>query len=116
MDLLIRFITIFKHVKIFNGFSQVGDLYYNVISSKIQSKGPTPFSESINIENSAKLLFLNVDLVWKYEFRHKGQNKVTIEIAYIPQFVSLNFRKVNKGICKLLSNRTYQKNCPFNKM
>jgi hypothetical protein len=38
---------------------------------------------SIKIENSAKSFFSNVDLVWKDEFRHKGQNKVAIETAYI---------------------------------
>jgi hypothetical protein len=27
---------------------------------------------------------LNVDLVWKYGFRHGGWNKVAIEITYIP--------------------------------
>ncbi len=28
--------------------------------------------------------FSNVDLVWKYRFRHGGQNKVAIETTYIP--------------------------------
>jgi hypothetical protein len=83
MVLLIKVITIHKLVKVFHGFSQVGDSYYKVISSTIQSMGQTPLSQSIKIRNPTKSHFSNVDLVCKYGFRHEGQNKVAIEIAYI---------------------------------
>jgi hypothetical protein len=83
MALLIRVITIRKLVRVFHGFSQVGDSYYKVISSTIQSMGRTPLSQSIKIQNPTKSPFSNVDLVWKDGFRHEGQNKVAIEITYI---------------------------------
>ncbi len=70
MALLIRVITIYKHVKVFHGFSQVGDFYYMIIYSTIQSMGRTPLSQSIEIQNLAKSHFSNVDLVWKDGFRH----------------------------------------------
>jgi len=77
-------ITICKLVKVFHGFSQFGDSYYRVIPSAIQSMGRTSLSQSIEIQNSTKSPFSNVDLMWKDGFRHGGQNMVAIEIAYIP--------------------------------
>jgi hypothetical protein len=50
----------------------------------IQSMGQTPLSHSIEIQNSTKPPFSNLDLVWKDGFRHGSQNKVAIETAYIP--------------------------------
>jgi hypothetical protein len=41
-------------------------------------------SQSIKFQNLAKSPFSNVDLVWKYGFKHGGQNKVAIETTYIP--------------------------------
>jgi hypothetical protein len=49
----------------------------------IQSIEQTPLSQSIEIQNSTKSPYSNVDLVCKDGFRHEGQNKVAIEIAYI---------------------------------
>jgi hypothetical protein len=116
MALLIKVITICKLVRVFHGFSQVGDSYYKVIPLAIQSMGRTPLSQSIKIQNLAKSPFLNVDLVWKDGFKHGGQNKVTIEIACIPMFMSLSFCRVNEGIYKLWLNGTSSRICPFNKM
>ncbi len=70
-------------MKVFHGFSQVGDLYYMIIYSTIQSMGQTPLSQSIKIQNLAKSHFSNVDLVWKDGFRYEGKNKVAIETTYI---------------------------------
>jgi hypothetical protein len=81
---VIRFITICKLVREFHGFSQVGDSYYMVIPSIIQSMQQISLSQSIKIQNLAKSPFSNVDLVWKNGFRHGGQNKVIIETTYIP--------------------------------
>jgi hypothetical protein len=39
-----RDITICKLVKVFHGFSQIGDSYYKVFSLAIQSTGQTPLS------------------------------------------------------------------------
>jgi hypothetical protein len=39
MALLIRVIMIYKLVRVFHGFSQVGDSYYRVLLSIIQSMG-----------------------------------------------------------------------------
>jgi hypothetical protein len=83
MALFIMVITIYKHVKVFHGFSQVGDFYYKAIYLAIQSMVQTPLSQSIKIQNSTKSLFLNVDLVCKGGFKQRGQNKVIIESAYI---------------------------------
>jgi hypothetical protein len=91
MALLIRVVTICKLLKVFHRFSQVGDSYYKVIPSIIQSMGQTSLSQSIKIQNPTKSFFLNVDLVWKDGFRHGGQNKVAIETAYIPHVCVPNF-------------------------
>jgi hypothetical protein len=56
MVLLIRVITICNLVRVFHGFSQVGDSYYKVILLIIQSMGQTPLSQSIKIQNSTKSL------------------------------------------------------------
>ncbi len=71
-------------MRVFHGFSQVGDFCYKVIPSIIQSMGRTPLSQSIEIQNLAKSLLSNVELVWKDEFRQWDQNKVAIETTYIP--------------------------------
>jgi len=116
MALLIMVITIGKLVKVFHGFSQVGDSYYKVIHLAIQNMGQTPLSQSIEIQNLAKSPFSNVDLVWKDGFRHGGQNKVAIKLHTSPMLMSLNFCKVNEGICELWLNGTSPKKFPFNKM
>jgi hypothetical protein len=84
MALLIKVILICKLVRLFYGFSQVGDSYYMVILSAIQSMGQIPLSQSIKIQNSANPPISNLDLVWRDGFRHEGQNKVAIETVYIP--------------------------------
>jgi hypothetical protein len=61
-----------KLVRVFHGFSQVGDSYYKVIPLAIQSKGQTPLSQSIEIQNPGKSPFLNVDLRWKDGFGKMG--------------------------------------------
>jgi hypothetical protein len=60
--LLIRVIMICKFVRVFHGFSQVGDSYYMVIPLAIQSMGQTPLSQSIKIQNSTKVTFLKCGL------------------------------------------------------
>jgi hypothetical protein len=58
--------------------------------------GRTPLSQSIKIQNSAKSFFSNVDLVWKYQFRHGGQNKVAIETTDIPHARVSKFLQVEQ--------------------
>jgi hypothetical protein len=113
MALLIRVITICKHVKVFHGFSHVGDLYYRAISLTIQSMGQTPLSQSIEIENPAKLFFSNVNLVWKDEFRHKGQNKVTIETTYIPHVCVSKFLENEQRDMQTPIEQNIQKHLPL---
>jgi hypothetical protein len=72
MFLSIRVITICKHLKVFHGFSQVGDFYYMVIFLAIPSMGQISLSQSIKIQNLAKSPFSNVDMVWKDGFKHEG--------------------------------------------
>jgi len=49
----------------------------------IQSMGQILLSQSTKIQNMARSFFWNVDLVWKDGFKHKSQNKVAMELAYI---------------------------------
>jgi len=78
-------------MRVFHGFHKVGDSYYKVFPSAIQSMGRTLLSQSIEIQNLVKSPFLNVDLVWKDGFKHGGQNKVAIKTAYIPHACLFEF-------------------------
>jgi len=90
-----------KLVKVFHGFSQVGDSQYMVFPLLIQSMRQTPLSQSIEIQNSTK---------WKDGFRHGGQNKVAIEIAYIPMLLFLNFFKVEQRDMQIMVEWNISKN------
>jgi hypothetical protein len=46
--------------------------------------GRVPKSHSIHVQNPTKSPFSNKDLVWKSEICHGGQNKLTIQFAYVP--------------------------------
>jgi hypothetical protein len=46
--------------------------------------GKVPKSHSIHVQNPTKSAFLNMDLVWMFKICHGGQNKVTIQFAYVP--------------------------------
>jgi hypothetical protein len=46
--------------------------------------GRVPKSHSIHVQNPTKSPFSNKDLVWTSGIRHGGQNKVTIQFAYVP--------------------------------
>jgi hypothetical protein len=50
-----------------------------------------PKSHSIHVQNPTKSPFSNKDLVWRYGIRHGGQNKVTIQFAYVPYARILEF-------------------------
>jgi len=70
--------------------------------------GQIPLFQSIKILNP-----------WcgKIDYKHGGQNKVAIEIAYIPHVcVHWNFWKVNGGMCKPYLNKTNTRTCPCKKM
>jgi hypothetical protein len=41
-------------------------------------------SHSIHVQNPTKFTFSNNDLVWMFRIRHKRQNKLTIQFAYVP--------------------------------
>jgi hypothetical protein len=110
MVLLIKVITICKLVRVFHGFSQVGDSYYKVIPSIIQSMGWTPLSQSIEIKNLSKSPFFNVDLVWKNEFKHGGQNKVIMKTAYIPHVHVSKFLQGEWGDMQIVVEWNVSKN------
>jgi hypothetical protein len=93
------------------GFSKVWDFYFKAIFSTIQTMGQTPLAQSIKIPTRSP--FSNVDLVSKDGLWHGGQNKMVIEIAYIPMLVSLSFCKVNEGMqismeCNIQKNLSHQ--------
>jgi len=45
--------------------------------------GRVPKSHSIHVQNPTKSFFSNKDLVWRSKIPHGGQNKVTIQFAYV---------------------------------
>jgi hypothetical protein len=65
-------------------FQKFGTSTIKAIFSVIQTMGRIPWAQSIEIQNPTRSPFSNVDLVWKDGLRHGGQNKMVIEIAYIP--------------------------------
>jgi hypothetical protein len=113
---LIKVITICKLVRVFHGFSQVGDSYYRVIPLAIQSMGQSPLSQSIKIQNPTKSHFLDVDLVWKDGFRHGGQNKVVIETAYISHARVFEFLQGEQGDMQTIVEWNNSKNLSLGKM
>jgi len=44
-----------------------------------------------------KSLFLNKDLVWRSEIHHGGQNKMTIQFAYVPYARIAQFLEGEQG-------------------
>jgi hypothetical protein len=97
-------------VKVFHGLSQFGDSYYKVIPSALQSMGRTPLSQSIEIQNPTKSSLSNVDLVWKDGFKHGGQNKVAIEITYIPRAHVFEFLQLEQGDMQTMVKWNISKN------
>jgi hypothetical protein len=53
--------------------------------------GRTPKSQPIKVQNLTKVPFSNKDLVWTNGVQHGGQNKMLIEIAYVPYVRVLKF-------------------------
>jgi hypothetical protein len=45
----------------------------------------------IHVQNPTKSLFSNKNLVWRFRICHGGQNKVTIQFAYVPYARILKF-------------------------
>jgi len=60
-----------------------------VLLTSIMRRGPK--SHSIHVQNPTKSPFSNNDLVWRFGIRHAGQNKVTIQFAYVPYACILEF-------------------------
>jgi len=59
--------------------------------------GRVPKSHSINVQNPTKSFFSNKDLVWRSGLCHGGQNKVTIQFAYVPYARILKFLEGEQG-------------------
>jgi len=87
------------------GFHKLRTPTIGLFLQQFKAWGEIPLSQSIKIQNPTKSHFSNVDLVWKNGFRHGGQNKVAIEIAYI-----LHVKKITSNILGMVSK---PKN-PFN--
>jgi hypothetical protein len=54
-------------------------------------------SHSIHVQNPTESPFSNKNLVWRSEIRHGGQNKVTIQFAYVPYAHILEFLEGERG-------------------
>jgi len=54
-------------------------------------------SHSIHVQNPAKSLFSNKDLVWRFGICHGGQNKMTIQFAYVPYACISKFLEGARG-------------------
>ncbi len=59
--------------------------------------GRVPKSHSIHVQNPTKSPFSNKDLVWTSRIRHGGQNKVTIQFAYVPYACISEFLEGERG-------------------
>ncbi len=78
--------------------------------------GQIPLFQLIKIQNLTKSPFLNVDLMLKDGFKHKVQNKVAIETAYIPhvrvfEFLQGEWGDMQTSIkCNISKNLSPQEN------
>jgi len=59
--------------------------------------GRVPKSHSNDVQNPTKSSFLNKNLVWKSKIHHGGQNKVTIQFAYVPYVHISEFSEGEQG-------------------
>ena len=74
--------------------------------------GRVPKSHSIHVQNPTKSPFSNKDLVWTSGIRHGGQNKVTIQFAYVPYARILEFLKGERRDMSTLVEWSVYKNFP----
>jgi hypothetical protein len=74
--------------------------------------GRVPKSHSIHVQNPTKSLFSNNDLVWTFEIRHGGQNKVNIQFAYVIYACILEFLEGEQGDTDTLVEWNVYKNFP----
>ncbi len=75
--------------------------------------GSVPKSHPIHVQNPTKSPFSNKDLVWRSNIRHGGQNKVTIQFAYVSYACILEFLEgewrntpVEWNVYKIFPNQT----------
>jgi len=77
--------------------------------------GRVPKSHSIHVQKPTKSPFSNKDLVWRSRIHHGGQNKMTIQFAYVPYAYILEFLKGEQrdtitpmewNVCKNFPNQT----------
>jgi hypothetical protein len=101
MFLLIRVITICKHVRVFHGFSQVGDFYYKVIYLTIPSMGRISLSQSIEIQNLANHLFRMLTWCGRMGLNMKAITRWQFKPHTSPMLMFLRFWRMNEGMCKL---------------
>jgi hypothetical protein len=59
--------------------------------------GRVPKSHSIHVQNPTKSPFSNKDLVWRSGICHGGQNKMTIQFAYVPYACISEFLEEEQG-------------------
>jgi hypothetical protein len=74
--------------------------------------GRVPKSHSIHVQNPTESLFSNKDLVWTSAIRHGGQNKVTIQFAYVPYARISEFLEGERGDMSTLVEWNVYKNFP----
>ncbi len=116
MVLLIKVIMICKLVKVFHGFSQVGDSYYMVIPLTIQNMGQIPLSNPSKIKTQQSHLFRMWTWCGNMGLSMEAKTRWQLKPHTSPMFLSLSFYSMNEGICKLRLNGTSPRICPFNKM
>jgi hypothetical protein len=59
--------------------------------------GRVPKSHSIHVQNPTKSNFSNKDLEWKSGICHGGQNKITVQFAYVPYACISKFLEGKQG-------------------
>jgi hypothetical protein len=72
--------------------------------------GRVPKFHFIHVQNPTKSPFSNKDLVWTFRIRHRGQNKVTIQFAYVPYARISEFLKDEQGDTNTHVERNVYKN------
>jgi hypothetical protein len=71
--------------------------------------GRVPKSHSIHVQNPTKSPFSNKNLVWTSGIRHGGQNKVTIQFAYVSYACISKFLEGERGDTSTLVDGMFTK-------
>jgi hypothetical protein len=116
MVLLIRVITICKHVRYFMGFQKLGNFTIGLFLQQFKSWGTFHFCNPSKFKTRQNHLFWMLSWCRKMGLGMEAKTRWQLRLHTSPIFLFLSFCKVNEWICKFRWNGTYNKICSFNKM